>query len=503
MKKDIALIIISSILYSFLFYQEGAGVNFLIFTVLLITFQVVNNPKIIGLNTWLLAAVAGICSGVGIVLYGSALSITANIISLFTLSFTAYSIKTSFPVGLFHATYSVGSSVVFVVLDGFLPPYKQKNDKRKYRWSFTRFVFYFIIPSLAILVFFFLYRSGNIAFEQATEDIDLSFISPSWLLFLIGGSFLMYGFFRHHVIRPFQRLDENAGNTLIEKSAPTKLDQLLDQHVEKRSGVVLLILLNLLILFMNATDVVFLLGGAILPDGVNLSDSVHNGVGSIITSIVFAVLIILFYFRGRLNFIEKNKTLKALAVVWIVQNLLMVASTAHRNYEYIAAHGLTYKRTGVYVYLVLTVIGLLYTLVKLTQFKTNWYLVRKVSWCFFIVLTISPIVNWDRLVYNSQLNLSNDKEVSLDVDYLSKLSSECYPMLYEYAQDHDDQNLIHNLERKVGQYLVKRANRDWRSYTVRNGKLDRFIENRLPKTKQKKLVEEIIEESFMFQSMRY
>ena len=181
MKKDIALIIISSILYSFLFYQEGAGVNFLIFTVLLIIFQVINNPKIIGLNTWLLTAVAGICSGVGIVLYGSALSITANIISLFTLSFTAYSIKTSFPVGLFHATYSVGSSVVFVVLDGFLPPYKQKNDKRKYRWSFTRFVFYFIIPCLAILVFFFLYRSGNIAFEQATEDINLSFISLPWL----------------------------------------------------------------------------------------------------------------------------------------------------------------------------------------------------------------------------------------------------------------------------------------------------------------------------------
>ena len=201
----------------------------------------------------------------------SALSITANIISLFTLSFTAYSIKTSFLVGLFHATYSVGSSVVFVVLDGFLPPYKQKNDKRKYRWSFTRFVFYFIIPSLAILVFFFLYRSGNIAFQQATEDIDLSFISPSWLLFLIGGSFLMYGFFRHHVIRPFSGLMRMRITVLSKKAHQPKLDQLLDQHVEKRSGVVLLILLNLLILFMNATDVVFLLGGAILPDGVNLS----------------------------------------------------------------------------------------------------------------------------------------------------------------------------------------------------------------------------------------
>ena len=500
MKKDIVLIGIASVLYSYIFYQQTAGINFLIFTMLLMGFQIANNTKVIASNTWLIASVGGIVSAIGIFMYGNALSVTANVISLLTMSFTAFSAKNSMPIGLFHSIYSIGASVVFVVLDPFRSSEHEKSKDRKNRWSFGRLIFYILIPGVALIIFFMLYRQGNNVFEQLTKDIDLSFISVKWLFFLVGGTFLMYGFFRHHVIRPFQSFDEGAENNLKKSAVKRGIDKILDVSIEKKSGVVLLILLNLLLLIVNSGDVVFISGGAELPEGMSLSDSVHQGVGALITSIVIAVLIILFYFRGRLNFIENNKQIKALAVCWIVQNLLLVASTAYRNFDYISAHGLTYKRIGVYVYLLLTVIGLLFTLVKVAKIKTNWYLVRTVSWSFFIVLVLSPAVNWDRLVSRSQVQIAHEKKSVIDANYLSQLSSECYPTLYNHAKLNHDEQLMNRIERKLGRYLMNRESYDWRSYNLRDNNLDQFINNNFSISEQENIKERLIEEQLLFRS---
>ena len=62
----------------------------------------------------------------------------------------------------------------------------------------------------------------------------------------------------------------------------------------------------------------------------------------------------LYYFRGRLNYHSKNKTLKLLAYVWIAQNIFMILSTAYRNNMYIEESGISYKKIGLYVYLMLS-----------------------------------------------------------------------------------------------------------------------------------------------------
>ena len=501
MKKDIVLIGIASLLYSYIFYLQTAGINFLIFTALLIGFQIANNTRVIYSNTWLIATVGGVVSAISIFMYGNALSVTANVFSLLAMSFTAFSAKNSIPIGLFHSIYSIGASVVFVVLDPFSSSGPEKSKDRKNRWSWGRLIFYFLIPGVALIIFFQLYRQGNNVFEQLTESIDLSFISAKWLFFLVSGSFLMYGFFRHHVIPPFQSFDEGAENNLKKSAVKKGIDKLLDVSIEKKSGVVLLVLLNLLLLIVNSGDLVFISGGAELPDGMSLSDSVHQGVGALITSIVFAVLIILFYFRGRLNFIQNNKQIKALAVCWIVQNLLLVVSTAYRNFDYISAHGLTYKRIGVYVYLLLTVIGLLFTLIKVAKIKTNWYLVRAVSWSFFIVLVLSPAVNWDRLVSRSQVQIAHEKKSVTDVNYLSQLSSECYPTLYSHAKLNHDEQLMHTIERKLGRYLMNRDSYDWRSYNLRDSDLDQFINKNFSNIEQQDMKDKLIEETLLFRAM--
>jgi len=476
MKKDVIFIVIASFIYSYLFFQQAAGINFLLFSVVLIAFQLIRNKAIYKSLTWDLAAIGAVISGVGILMYGNGLSIAANVIALLSMSFAAYSSKNSLPIGLFHSVYSITGSFVFLLLDSMSIKPKETDPEKKSKWNFVNVLFYIILPITVLIVFFILYRVGNSAFEQLTKNIDLSFISLEWVLFLISGSFIMFGFFRHHIIKPFQKFDANTPNNLSKRERPTQMDSLLQEGVENKSGIVMFVVLNLLLLVVNFGDVIFITGGAQLEAGVSLSDSVHQGIGALITSIVFAVLIILFYFRGRLNFIKNNKHIKGLAFFWIAQNLFLVASTAFRNFEYIEAHGLTYKRIGVYVYLGLTIIGLLFTLYKVFSVKTNWFLVRAVSWSFFMVLVITPLVNWDQLVLNSQINVAEKEDKVLDVYYLVEMSSVCYPTIIDYLKTNEDDYLRRKMENEIAWHLRGADNNDWRSFNMRSENMFKVLD---------------------------
>jgi hypothetical protein len=118
------------------------------------------------------------------------------------------------------------------------------------------------------------------------------------------------------------------------------------------TGVLLLAMLNILLATVNGLDIYYLGILHTTPAGITFSQYLHNGTDSLIASIILAVSVILFYFRGYLNFYEGNKWLKALTYLWIAQNIMLVISTAYRNTVYIGDYGLTHKRIGVYVYLI-------------------------------------------------------------------------------------------------------------------------------------------------------
>ncbi len=68
-----------------------------------------------------------------------------------------------------------------------------------------------------------------------------------------------------------------------------------------------------------------------------------------------------------------------------------------KNSEYVLNLGLTYKRLGVYAFLILAIIGLIFTFIKIHQQKTNAYLLTKWFaysterfWC--VVLSIGEIL---------------------------------------------------------------------------------------------------------------
>jgi hypothetical protein len=156
---------------------------------------------------------------------------------------------------------------------------------------------------------------------------------------------------------------------------------------------------------------------------------VHEGTELLILSIVLAMLVLLFFFKGNLNFYQRNKWLKYGAYAWVIQNVILVMSVLLRDYYYIRHHGLAYKRIGVLVFLLMVIIGLMTVLIKISLKKTNYFLFRVNAWAGLLILVLATTIHWDSMI--ASYNLAHQNKVQLDVKFLLSLSDKTLPILHQ------------------------------------------------------------------------
>jgi len=190
-------------------------------------------------------------------------------------------------------------------------------------------------------------------------------------------------------------------------------------------------MLNGLLLLVNLNDLVYLSLHATIPTDSIYAEYVHQGVYTLILTVLLAIGIFLYYFRGDQHFFAGSRLLLGLSFAWIIQNGVLLAITAGKNHGYVEAYGLTYKRIGVYVYLLATLIGLITTLYKLKHVKSSWFLIRKNAWALYTVLVLSASMNWDQLIVRYNLHQAR----VLDVSYLLTLSDAALLELYAVRQN--------------------------------------------------------------------
>ena len=429
MKKIDWALLISVTMYSFLFYKQSAGINFFIFNLTLVSMLIFIQPQLIKNKVWLSVAICALLSSFFIFIYGSALAITANVFSLFILSAISINTATSFLTGIFLTVCAIASSCVFMFID-WANKKKQQLTEQYHRPLYVK-IFLLLIPFLIVIVFFLLYQSSNPLFYELTKEIDLSFISIGWMFFTLGGLLLLYGFFYNRILPGVASRDANSSLTLTPEIAAQKgfLKGGMNIDTKNSSGVILLCMLNILLLLVNCLDINYFLFNGKLPEGVDHKAFVHDGIGTLITSIVIAISIILFYFSGELNFYKKSRWLKIMAFIWIAQNVFMVFSTAYRNGLYISESGLSYKKIGVYVYLLLTFIGLATTFIKVWKLRTNWYLFRVNSAVYFYLLVFSCVFNWDVIITDFNIKKHDVENKKLEKYFLLDLSYKNLPQL--------------------------------------------------------------------------
>ncbi|GHV43869.1 hypothetical protein FACS1894180_4260 [Bacteroidia bacterium] len=233
------------------------------------------------------------------------------------------------------------------------------------------------------------------------------------LLTALTGFYLMFNFWNYAAgdfLEKHSRLFRNDFAKIPDIQRSTF--SFIDVPLERTGGVISFALLNVLLLIFIITFNYeqFFENQQVVQ---NLSAETHERVNAVILSIVMAIGLIMFYFKGGFNFDAKAKTLKTLAIVWIVLNGILVLSAFAKNTEYIWQTGmLTYKRLGVYAFLILSLVGLFYTFFKIRNRKTNAFLFNRMFWWFFGTLLVCSWLNWGGIITHYNISCAD-----FDVEY--------------------------------------------------------------------------------------
>jgi hypothetical protein len=343
-----------------------------------------------------------------------------------------------------------------------------------------------IVVAIITLVFLTLYRFASPIFNSYLLDI-FGNIDWGWIFFTLFGAFILYTFFfRLPLMNKLLRLEPRYGNPIREESlrpyaqSVFRLFSSIDS--ERYSASLLFIILNLMLLFLNLSDINYLFLKGQLPKGVTYSDYVHSGVEAVIMSIILAILLIVFYFRGHLNFDLKAKKIKTLTYLWIVQNMGLIVMAAIKNQMYIDAYSLTFLRIGVYYFLAFSLIGLILTFYKIHFKRDTWFMFRSNSFVFYWVLVLSCLFNWNIIV--TKYNLKYSREI--DYSYLKSIGFQNYPILWEgkyYSADEKKPYQLHltgrtetyYLPETIGIFLTEYENSSLVTFSVTREKTYRYF----------------------------
>lgn len=410
MKKNVALFAGVG-LFVALFYNQGVGLNLSCFALSSWVFLYITAPKENRSSSFWWLSVALWFSVGAFAWYGDFISFVAIFCTLVIITARLYDpgmnlLLIPFAGGINFASFIFRAPFIY----NWLPlKYGLTQD------FYKKALYYFLIPAALTTGFIIVYASSSSLFQSFFYiNWDINFFQLAFLLAL--GFFLMFSFMHYWV----PDLLSKQGKYLHDRFAPSfgrfaASHKIPDIEFYRKSGQITLIALNVLVIFFIITYSVEQFGGR--AGNTTLSESLHERVYLLIFSILMAIAVILLFFKGALNFNTKNRLLKRGAFVWIGLNFLLVGIVALKNAQYIGSYGLTFKRVGVYLFLLLSATGLIYTTLKIRNQNTNIYLVNRMAWATYGTLIIGAAVNWSWIV--TRYNLSHAS--ALDKSYIYSL----------------------------------------------------------------------------------
>lgn len=434
MKNNLIAVILFTAGMTLLFHQQRMGINLMVFEIALFTWFYLGgafqNMSLTGKYLLTMVAVTALST----MLVHSTYSFAIHYVCLFlfaghqNLPGSLQSGITAWPSAFAH---------IFNAQWIFLQTFMQKlQGTGKAGYYFSRLLI-LVLPLLVVFIFVAMYRSANPLFNEwfgiADSWINQFFefvfhhfdeeIIPTAMLSFVLANFLLLrgnlGLFRKWQSLPSDRMQRT-------KKREARVFRLTAIKLEYRMALIALTMLNILLLTMNVTDVYWVWFN-FEWEGQYLRQFVHEGTYVLILSILLSIAIVLYFFKGNINFLKNNQWLKKLSYLWLAQNALLALSVAIRNYWYIYYFALAYKRIGVILFLLLTFYGLWTVFQKVSQQKSAFYLIRKNFSALLLVLVLSAAVPWDRVI--AVYNFRQAHAAFLHLDFMAHLSDNALPAL--------------------------------------------------------------------------
>lgn len=402
-----------------LFYKQEVAINLSIFCLLvwgMLFFTIGKAQR--GRTFWWLSAAVWI-GAAGFAWYGDFVCFAALFVSMNLLAFKVFKPEWNVLLSPFAAIFNyVTSPFRMLRVDKWLAV---NANFRKGVWK--KLFAYFIIPMVLIIPFLIIYIVGSSTFSSFFKfDINVNILQVIFLTML--GFFFLFNFFHFYV----PEISRQINPKLSDEFTASRIDTLqpsvsfFDLKFERRSGEVSLIILNVLLLIFIITYNIEHVNN-VRSQQFPLPEELYARVYALIFSIILAIAIILIYFKNTFNFDPQAAWLKRLSYIWIFLNAALIVSVAVTNKEYIYYSGLTFKRVGIYIFLLLCATGLLCTFCKVKYRKTNAFLFNRMFWAVFVTLVIGSIINWSWIVtkYNAHYVKQADWGYTYQLDYNKEL----------------------------------------------------------------------------------
>jgi hypothetical protein len=435
MKKinDVSIVLLSAVIFTFLFHRQALGLNLFLFEGLFFLWLIINKQfRLKGLYP-ISIGLGFILSSAFTVIHHSAYTFVIHFLFAFAfIGVLIYPQARSLITSLGLATTNLYRSQKKFVKDITSSKLKGKSLGR----HLVRLSIY-IIPLVIIIIFILIYRNSNPVFNELLNDIGSFFNLRLTAFFAYFDTLILLTLFLGMLFSSFIYIrvrekviinaDANSSEFLkkpVETDSPLKpKNALLNEY---RSGIFLFLILNAILLVLNVIDVKWVWFN-FEWEGQYLKQFVHEGTYLLILSILLSMALVLFYFRGKLNFYENNKLLKFLSLIWLAQNAVLAVSVAIRNYWYIEYFALAYKRIGVFIFLIIVIFGLYTILTKVLHRKSAFYLLKTNVYAVLLVLLLTSFVNWDTVI--ARYNFSHAEKSFLHLDFMAGLSDKALPYL--------------------------------------------------------------------------
>jgi Domain of unknown function (DUF4173) len=359
--------------------------------------------------------------------------------------------------------------LLFHGLISFLAPIMDKIrvnrvQKRIGKPHLTRHLPALVLPLVGGAVFLALFAMANPIISQALSRVEgPSFTGMSILrmLFWIVALISVWG-----TLRP-RRLRFNFAP--LEQSAATAIP-----GVSVASVILSLITFNLLFALQNGLDLIYLWSGAGLPDQMTLAGYAHRGAYPLILTALLAGLFVLMTTQPGSK-MARNPVIRSLVVLWVGQNLFLVASSILRLLDYVEAYSLTILRISALLWMGLVGLGLILITWRMLCRKSIGWLVNSNGIAALSLLAGCSAVDLGGVA--ASWNGENAREVGgkgvrLDLCYMTTLGSSALLPLIAFEVKLPAGDLRASVGRMRQQILddVRVQQSNWQSWTWRDAR---------------------------------
>ena len=319
------------------------------------------------------------------------------------------------------------------------------------------------VPVIGSLVFLLLFASANPLIAQILGAFRLPGFSNQtvahgilWIATLIA----VWGILRPRWHRKLLRMPTLKGRTVS----------------DGKTGSVLLslIVFNLLFAIQNGLDLLFLWSGAALPPGMTLAEYAHRGAYPLMVTALLAGLFVLVFLRGESGN-ARCPAVRALVMMWVGQNLFLVASCLLRMADYIEVYSLTRMRIVAMVWMVTVAIGLGLICWRVLRNRSATWLVNSNVAVALLVCAGFGIVDLGAIAAN--WNVRHAREVdghgaALDLCYLDSLNGAAAVPLVRLEQSVSDAAFRQRIGVVRGRVIFKleQQQADWLTWRWRDAR---------------------------------